>query len=283
MLKQRVITGLVLGVSFLLALFFLPTYGFIGLITVVLALAAWEWSDLASLTSILGRGLYTLAVVAIAIGLGIYLGFEQDVLLTEEARSLFLVACTWWAIAVLWVQSYPSSAILWGRRWVCGLMGAFVLLPMWLAFACLISLADGPSLVLVVVLVVALADTGGYFMGRAFGRTKLAPKVSPGKTWEGLLGGQLAIAIAVVTGGWLLDFETSHIALWLVLAMVTGFASVLGDLFESMLKRHRGVKDSGTILPGHGGVLDRIDGLTAALPVFSLIFSLLYSHFNNLG
>ena len=279
MLKQRVITGCLLAGSFLIALFTLPTYGFIGLITVVLALGAWEWGGLASLVSATGRGIYMLAVVAIAAGLGVYLDFKQDVLLTEKARFILLLACTWWAIAMLWVQSYPSSAILWGRRWFCLLMGAFVLLPMWLAFACLISLPEGPLLVLLVVLLVVLADTGGYFMGRAVGKTKLAPKVSPGKTWEGLLGGQLAIAVVVVGGGWFLHVETSRIALWLGLAMVTGLASVLGDLLESMIKRHRGVKDSGTLLPGHGGVLDRIDGLTAALPVFSLVFSLLYGRF----
>ena len=277
MLKQRVITGFILAVGFLAALFALPTYGFIALITAVLAFAAWEWSHLAGLASTAGRGFYMFAVVAIAATLGAYIGFEQNILLAEKPRFLLLLACTWWAIAVLWVQSYPSSAILWGRRWVCLLMGVFVLLPMWLAFAGLMSLAEGPQLVLAVVLLVALADIGGYFVGRAIGRTKLAPKVSPGKTWEGLLGGQLAIAIVVVASGWFLDFEASRISLWLGLAMVTGLASVLGDLLESMVKRHRGVKDSGTILPGHGGVLDRIDGLTAALPMFSLVLSLLYS------
>lgn len=277
MLKQRVITGLILAVGFLVALFALPTYGFIALITAVLAFAAWEWSHLAGLTSTLGRGLYLFTAMAIAVALGAHLGFEQNILLTEKPRFLLLLACTWWAIAVLWVQSYPSSAVLWGRRWVCLLMGVLVLLPMWLAFAGLMSLAEGPQLVLAVVLLVALADIGGYFVGRAIGRTKLAPKVSPGKTWEGLMGGQLAIVIVVVASGWFLDFEASRIGLWLGLAMVTGLASVLGDLLESMVKRHRGVKDSGTILPGHGGVLDRIDGLTAALPVFSLVLSLLYS------
>jgi phosphatidate cytidylyltransferase len=277
MLKQRVITGLVLAASFLAALFALPTYGFIALMTAVLAYAAWEWSHLAGLTSVTGRGFYLCTVVAIAAALGAYIGFEQNILLAEKPRFLLLLACTWWAIAVLWVQSFPSSAVLWGRRWVCLLMGVFVLLPMWLAFAGLMSLAEGPKLVLAVVALVALADIGGYFVGRAIGRTKLAPKVSPGKTWEGLLGGQLAIVIVVGASAWFLDFEASRIGLWLGLAMVTGLASVLGDLVESMVKRHRGVKDSGTILPGHGGVLDRIDGLTAALPVFSLVLSLLYN------
>ena len=277
MLKQRVITGLVLAVSFLTALFALSTYGFIALITVVLAYAAWEWSDLSGLSNPTARSCYMLGLVAIAAALAATIGFEQNILLTEAPRFLLLAACTWWAIAVLWVQSFPSSAILWGRRWLCLLMGVFVLLPMWLAFAGLMSLAEGPKLVLAVVLLVALADIGGYFVGRAIGRTKLAPKVSPGKTWEGLLGGQLAIVLVVGTTASFLDLDAGRIGLWLGLAMVTGLASVLGDLLESMVKRQRGVKDSGTILPGHGGVLDRIDGLTAALPVFSLVLSLLYS------
>ncbi|PCJ37641.1 MAG: phosphatidate cytidylyltransferase [Cellvibrionales bacterium] len=277
MLKQRIVTGLILSISFLAALFALPTFGFIALMTVVLAYAAWEWSHLAGLTNTTGRGFYMLSIVVMVGILSAYLGFEPNILLTEKPRFLLLLACTWWAIAVLWVQSYPSSAILWGQRWLCLVMGVFVLLPMWLAFVGLMSLAEGPKLVLAVVLLVALADIGGYFVGRAIGRTKLAAKVSPGKTWEGLLGGQLAIVLVVGTTGWFLDFDASRIGLWLGLAMVTGLASVLGDLLESMVKRHRGVKDSGTILPGHGGVLDRIDGLTAALPVFSLLLSLFYN------
>ena len=277
MLKQRVMTGLILAISFLAALFALPTMAFIALMSVALVYAAWEWSNLAGLNSFVGRGFYMFAVVAIGAAMAVYTGFDQNILFAEKSRFLLLLACSWWAIAVLWVQGYPSSAVLWGRRSLCLLMGIFVLLPMWLAFVGLLSLGEGPSLVLAVVLLVALADIGAYFVGRAIGRTKLAPEVSPGKTWEGLLGGQLAIVVAVATGGWFLDFELSRIGLWLLLAMVTGLASVLGDLLESMVKRHRGVKDSGTLLPGHGGVLDRIDGLTAALPVFSLGLSLLYN------
>lgn len=277
MLKQRVITGIILAISFFAALFALPTLGFIALMAVVLAYAAWEWSHLAGLNSAAGRGSYMFSVVGIGAAMAAYIGFENNILLADPPRFLLLISCTWWAIAVLWVQSYPSSAVLWGRRWPCLLMGAFVLLPMWLAFAGLMSLAEGSKLVLTVVLLVAMADIGAYFVGRAVGRTKLAPKVSPGKTWEGLLGGQLAIIVIVATVGLFLDFEPSRIGLWLGLAMVTGLASVVGDLVESMVKRHRGVKDSGTILPGHGGVLDRIDGLTAALPVFSLGLSLLYN------
>lgn len=277
MLKQRVITGFFLAVGFLSALFALPATGFIALMGAVLAYAAWEWSDLAGLVTSGERSFYVLFVIALGVSLALYLGFEPGSLLSESFRTLLLVACLWWAIAVLWVQSYPSSSVLWARRWVCSLMGLLVLLPMWLALAGLMTLDNGSRLVLSVVLLVALADIGGYFVGRAIGRTKLASKVSPGKTWEGLLGGQLAIVAAVLGTGLALDVDFSRLRLWLLLAMVTGLASVLGDLVESMLKRQRGVKDSGTILPGHGGVLDRIDGLTAALPVFTLLLSLLYA------
>ena len=277
MLKQRVVTGLFLAVSFLTALFVFPAFGFMALMALVLAYAAWEWSSLAGLSQPVQRGGYVVGVVSIGAALLAYLGVDENVLLAEPYRFFLLVACTWWALGLLWVQSYPSSAILWGRRWLTLLMGLFVLLPMGLALGGLMSLPEGPNLVLAVVLLVALADIGGYFVGRAIGRTKLAPKVSPGKTWEGLLGGQLAIITVVLVSGWFLDVEVSRLGLWLTLAMATGLASVLGDLLESMVKRQRGVKDSGTILPGHGGILDRIDGLTAALPVFGLILSLLYS------
>ncbi len=276
MLKQRVITGIALAVCFLIALFALPALGFILLMLGVLAYAAWEWGHLAGLTRPVLRWLYMFVVVGLGAGLMAYLRFEPNSLLSEKFQFFLVVACTWWAVAVLWIQSYPGSSILWGRCWVSLLMGLLVLLPMWLALVGLMTLNSGPQLVLVVVLLVALADIGGYFVGRAIGRTKLAPEVSPGKTWEGLVGGQLTIVTVVGIVGLLMGIDGSRLGLWMGLGLVTGLASVLGDLLESMVKRQRGVKDSGTILPGHGGVLDRIDGLTAALPVFDLILSLLY-------
>lgn len=147
------------------------------------------------------------------------------------------------------------------------IIGALTLVPAGVAVLTIHSYANGQWLVLALLLLVAAADTGAYFSGKAFGKRKLAPNVSPGKSWEGVIGGLLLVsAIALIYG--LFDGDPWFIGL--VIALPAAAVSVLGDLLESMLKRHRGVKDSGSILPGHGGVLDRIDGITAAAPVFAL-------------
>jgi phosphatidate cytidylyltransferase len=144
-----------------------------------------------------------------------------------------------------------------------------VLLPAWIGLAYLRLDQAGSWLILYVIALVACADIGAYFAGRAFGRHKMAPAVSPGKTLEGLAGGITAVALfALLISAIALPAAISPSA-FLLLSMATALASVLGDLVESMVKRHRGVKDSGTLLPGHGGVLDRIDSLAAAIPVFA--------------
>jgi phosphatidate cytidylyltransferase len=173
------------------------------------------------------------------------------------------------------VQGYPSSAVLWGSSAVRLLMGLFVLLPAWLALSWLAAQDGGHWLVMVVILTVVCADIGAYFSGRALGRHKLAAEVSPGKTWEGFFGGVITVLVVISI---VIAFSPSQRHLWLewtIVEVAAVLAAVLGDLLESMVKRHRGVKDSGRILPGHGGVLDRIDSLTAALPVFALFYILL--------
>ncbi|WP_338036112.1 phosphatidate cytidylyltransferase [Halomonas binhaiensis] len=144
-------------------------------------------------------------------------------------------------------------------------------MPTWIGFNVLRD--SGGVWLLFVLLLVWCADTGAYFFGRAFGKRKLAPKVSPGKSWEGVLGGMGVTAfLAVIFSLW----QSLDLGATIVLVVVTlgvTLTSVLGDLLESMLKRHRGLKDSSQLLPGHGGILDRIDSLTAAVPVFALFFS----------
>ncbi len=276
MLKQRIITALVLASFFLATLFYMPATFFVVVMALFVAYGAWEWSALAGIQSSITRGLYVAGLLIALALLTLWLKPNVESLFNIQLRSVLVWACAWWALALLWIQGYPSSALLWGRSWICGLMGLVVLVPTWLALAVLVHRPDGVWLVLSVVLLVALADIGAFFTGRAFGRHKLAEQVSPGKTWEGVLGGVLSIVLVTALFALFVASEKSQWWAWLVLAGTTGLASVVGDLLESMVKRHRGVKDSGTILPGHGGVLDRIDSLTAALPVFTLMYILLF-------
>ncbi len=270
MLKQRVITALILAAIFLAALFGLPAGYFSFFIGVVVLIGAWEWANLSGFAAIWQRSIYVVAILSLLVGASVYLGFEGEAsprLNDGAIRDLLLIGCGWWALALLLVQGYPSSALLWGHKWLRLLMGLVVLIPTWVALVYVRQQINGAWLVLVLILVVAVADSGGYFAGRRFGRHKLAPAVSPGKTWEGFAGGfiancVLALVLSKVLGVGLVGM--------LLLIVPTSLVSVLGDLLESMVKRHAGVKDSGSILPGHGGILDRVDGITAGAPVFAM-------------
>lgn len=276
MLKQRVVTAVVLIAVLLAALFYLPPVWFAAFVAAVVLLGAWEWADLAGLATPWQRRLYTAVVGAALVGVAYYLSLpslaasDAGSLAPEQThafRNLLLIGCTWWAVALLWVQGYPSSALLWSSRWVRALMGLLVLIPAWTGLVYVRALEQGVWLVLLMILCVVCADVGAYFSGRRWGRRKLAPSVSPGKTWEGFAGGLALnlVLVGVVGSVWGLSYP-----LLLAIIVPTALVSVLGDLQESMLKRHRGVKDSGALLPGHGGVLDRVDSLTAAAPVFAL-------------
>lgn len=271
MLKQRVITAVILSVLFLLALFYLPIPLFSAFVATAVLVGAWEWANLSGFGSTSQRIAYVTSIAVAIIATGWYLelpilapAFNPDI---DKFRQVLLFGCGWWAAALLLVQGYPSSAVLWGHRLVRAAMGIVVLVSTWVAFTYVRSQEHGAWLVLLIVAVVASADIGGYFFGRRWGKHKLALAVSPGKTWEGFAGGVfcnlvLSFLIWLVVGG--------SYGLLLAVILPTSLVSVLGDLFESMLKRHRGIKDSSALLPGHGGVLDRVDSLTAAAPVFAL-------------
>lgn len=279
MLKQRVITALLLLGLFLSALFYLPVQFFSLFVLVIVLLGAWEWADLSGFGLIWQRVIYTLIIAAVTLLAAWYLEFPLMpdgtgmldgtglVVRPDRFLHLLLIGCGWWALALLLVQGYPSSAILWSPRLTRALMGVLVLVATWVAFSYVRAQENGGWLILLIVAVVASADIGGYFFGRRWGKHKLALAVSPGKTWEGFAGGVfcnliLSVIVWLIAGG--------HYGLLLAIILPTSLVSVLGDLFESMLKRQRGVKDSGSLLPGHGGVLDRVDSLTAAAPVFAL-------------
>lgn len=273
MLRQRVITAIILALFFLGVLFGLSPQGFALVLALIVMVAGWEWADLAGLSQPWQRYLYALIIGAGIFAAAIYTHIPDAAApALEQTRSLLVAACVWWAVALLWVQGYPSSALLWDRRWIKSIIGALVLIPAWLSLVFLHSQAHGQWLILLLIFLVACADIGAYFSGKRFGKHKLAPAVSPGKTWEGFWGGLaacllLALAVALFLGG---D--------WLIVAIIVpaGLISVLGDLSESMFKRQRGIKDSSQLLPGHGGLLDRVDGVTSAAPVFAL--AIILSH-----
>lgn len=269
MLKQRVITAVIMILVLGAGIVFLPLQGLMVLLGLVVLLAAWEWAELAGLTAPVYKLVFVVTCAALMYALSVYtqlLGNFQS----DRLQDILGVACAWWAIALLWVKGYPASAVLWRTSAVRIVMGFLVLVPAWAALLYLRLHLHGVFMIFILIALVAAADIGAYFSGRAWGRAKLAPSVSPGKSWAGFWGG-LACSALFAYGCWLL-LGNSRMALSTVMAVavVTALASVLGDLVESMVKREQGVKDSGSILPGHGGMMDRLDSLCAAAPVFAL-------------
>ncbi|MBA4502807.1 phosphatidate cytidylyltransferase [Marinobacterium marinum] len=257
MLKQRVITALLLAPLALAALFLLPQGPFEWVVAAVFLYGGWEWGNLCRLRPAV-RAVYVLVLAALMVLV------SQLSLLQPWVLGAALV---FWPLALLLVRGYPQSAS-WCRSRLGLLMGALVLVPSWYALTNLRMQEQGFALLLMLLMLVWGADIGAYAAGKLFGRNKLMPAVSPGKTREGLLGG---LAACVLIGiGFSIGLELAPMAsVYLVLlSILTGLVSVLGDLLESLFKRERGIKDSGKLLPGHGGVLDRIDSLTAAAPVF---------------
>lgn len=272
MLKQRIATALVLVVIFLGSLLLLPPPWFIALVTLTFAIGGWEWARLSGISRRSACAAYVAVLLLIIASLYGWLQTAGAESARQWLHGLVLLGAGWWALALLWVQGYPSSALLWGSRPCRAVTGLLVLIPAWAAILLLLSFPRGEWLVLLVVAVVAVADMGGYFVGRRFGRRKLAVEVSPGKTIEGLLGGLSANILFGLVLYFIAGWQSIALLALLAVIVVVSLVSVLGDLFESMVKRHAGVKDSGTILPGHGGILDRIDGLVAALPVFAVVY-----------
>ena len=275
MLKKRIITAVCLVTVFLLDLLLLPSPWFISLVALVILIAAWEWSDLSGFSGKRQRAMYCVLVLLAGLGVlhfvGITNGFSSPEINDNNVLAVLTTAGAWWAIALLWVQGYPSSAVLWGSRWIRLVMGLFVLLPCLVGIFYLYQQSLGTWLILWVAAIVSTADIFAYFSGRAFGRRKLAKEVSPGKSWEGVAGGVLACIVLAFAVSYITD---KSLLLTLLVVVPTVLSSVLGDLLESMVKRHRGIKDSGSILPGHGGIMDRIDGLTAAIPIFALALAI---------
>lgn len=262
MLKQRIITALILLPIALAGFFWLQGDAFALFIGAVVVLGAWEWARLAGLPAQPGRIAYA-AVVALALW-----GLHATPALAPWA---LLAGVAWWLMAIALVLGYPDSSRYWGGLPGKLLIGLLILLPAWQGLVLLKQWPLANGLILAVMVLVWAADIGAYFCGRAFGKRKLAPAVSPGKSWEGLLGGLLVSLLLTAAVGLYRGWTPGEFLLGLMGAAAVVLISVVGDLTESMFKRRAGVKDSSNLLPGHGGVLDRIDSLTAAIPVYATL------------
>ena len=266
MFTVRLATAAILLAAFVFALFFLPNLWWTAVLLAALAVASWEWAELAALSRA-GRSVFTGAVIVSAAVVWL--------LVTNSVRGagapvvetvIYGVSCAFWFfIAPIWMAAHWQTR----AKLIMVATGWLVLVPGWLALS---RLQADPQRLLALLAIVWLADTAAYLCGRAWGKHKLAPSISPAKTWEGVAGAAAAVAVyyVVLTGAvpdwsWLRSYWGP--------ALFAGVAltGVAGDLFESWMKRQAGVKDSGTLLPGHGGVLDRIDSLASSLPLVALL------------
>ncbi|MFT6285288.1 MAG: phosphatidate cytidylyltransferase [Alcanivorax sp.] len=264
-------TGVALASSFVAAVVFLPVQALAAVFAVIVSLGAWEWARLAGWTSPLSRSVYTATVVLAMVGL--YFHCELGGSPSKDQVQPFLgLACLWWSFALLWIKSYPASAGLWGTVTMRSLMGVLILAPAWLAAVYLLSFPRGGLLMIAMILIVVTADVGAYFTGKSFGRHSLAVKVSPAKTWEGFWGGMASVLILALALHYWLPVQSvpMNFVAMIVIVLVTALSSVVGDLTVSMVKRQSDIKDAGSILPGHGGLLDRLDSICGAAPVFTL-------------
>ena len=267
MLIQRILTSIALLVLILAAVFYLPPGLFFIFIGTVISISIWEWSALAGFEKISTRIIYLICMLVL-----LWLSLHAPI----PAIFYFVSGILFWMVAFLLIYSYKGSQSPSAFRAIFALVAVPLFVPGWLAFVWLREQPYHAFHLLLLFALVASADIGAYFTGKSLGRHKLAVNVSPNKTWEGFCGGMLMSAIVISFTGYFLISPVSEVRinesmLLILCAMIIAAFSVIGDLFESLVKRFRNVKDSGSILPGHGGILDRIDGLTAAAPVYAML------------
>lgn len=261
MLGKRIITALILAPLAIAGIFLLPNHLFAIIFGAVFLVGAWEWARLLGGTR-LWLLLYPAIIAALMLLSWLYL-------MPAHLEIILWLAAAWWLLALVLVALYPKAHDIWYHPVRGVFIGLLVFIPSWAALVYLQG-QYGPYWVMLMMFVIWGADTGAYFSGRALGRHKLAPRASPGKTWEGVVGG-LVVSV-LVSWGIIHLFELQIVvdAAYVLLVILVVMVSIVGDLLESIFKRQAGVKDSGSIFPGHGGVLDRLDSLFAAAPVFVL-------------
>jgi len=271
MTKVRTLTALILTPIVVAAILLLPTPWLVALAAVVFLAGLWEWFRLAEIDDTLSRTVLLLVNLLLMVAL-VWASHSS----TGGSLVLFqlatVIGVVWWLLAALWLKhySFASDHDTHARMFKLA-AGTLAVVPAWCALALIhAGQPNGHRWLLVALVIVWAADSGAYFVGRQFGRHKMSPRISPNKTVEGLLGGLVAGLAVGVPGALFAGAQVAQLpAVALIVVLAVG-ASVIGDLYESLLKRHVGVKDSSNLLPGHGGILDRIDGVLAALPVFAL-------------
>ncbi len=263
-LRQRVLTAIILAPLGIAAVLLLPTAAFALMMGALFSIGFWEWARLAGCTTAPMR----MGFAALGVALMLLVWWRGVQLLEQVA----VVGVMFWAIAPLWLRFFEFASTPNQRSIAFKLTaGLCAIVPAWAAGTYLHgSTAQGAAWVLFVVVLIWCADVFAYFAGRFIGGRKLAPRISPGKTWAGVYGGFVGAALYALTCGLAIGIRGQSLLVLVVLSAITVSMSVVGDLFESLLKRHAGEKDSGQLFPGHGGVLDRFDSLFAALPVFTI-------------
>jgi len=261
-LRTRIITAGVLAPLVVVGVIYLPAPLIAVLLGVFLLTAAWEWSSFLGWRRLDARISYTVLLAALAFAVWRW----------NEYAALFSyihgLAVLWWSVALVLIVAAQRRRL---GKFVDlasnGAIGLMVLSSAWSAIVWLLN--NDRAMLLTLFALVWVADAAAYFVGKRWGRRRLASNVSPGKSWEGVAGGLGFGAACAVSVSYVVVIPDGARMGFIVVAMITIIASIIGDLFESMLKRKVGVKDSGQILPGHGGIMDRIDGLVAAAPVFA--------------
>ena len=278
MLKQRIITAISLVIGLIAATTQLSLFNFTLFISLVVVLASWEWSGFIGLNESSAKLTYSLTIAAMIIGLYFILDISTRDSSIDFVRASILLGLglLFWMLMVFVLAGYPENKSAWNNESKIACMGMLVLIPSWVGLVVLKSLEEAGLLVLALVILVAAVDIGAYFAGVNFGSRKLAPNLSPKKTWEGVWGGfalcaVISVAMIWAANSYFLDLTSAQMVVLFFLAPLTTFFSVIGDLLESMLKRNQNIKDSGRLLPGHGGILDRIDSLVATAPPFVLL------------
>jgi len=253
MFKTRFITSVISLVILGTVLFVLPAPVAKTFIAALILVGAWEWAGFLNLSASAARYVYV-ALIGALMAIVFFV-------IPELNERVLQISCIWWCVAFLWIFFFPTPIPI-AVRWICGVL---VLIPVFVALLELYSLSA--EVLLFGLVIVWAADMGAYFFGKMFGRVKLAPSISPGKTWEGVFGGLLLVLLLTLAFA---KYSGLDPAVLLPFCLAVAALSIVGDLTVSMFKRTAGVKDSGQLFPGHGGILDRIDSVSSAAPLFAL-------------